>query len=287
MKIWSKKLKLVHFKNLNFNQKIISVILIVIVIGIISNVFPGNIVTGMASNVIEGPLSLLKGLLSGVDDLVLTIFGKFFPGEGRKEIYTRVILFSFIAGFIFFILGLVTNNIFLKLIVGIGAGYLFTVRIPLEVIIGTEILYSSITIIAILSGALILFWLAAQKLQKSKMGYILRTIIFGIMLFLIFSINNFLDTSNVWSSRIFLVLLLWVGGSFLWSFFKIFTAKEGETYEAETVGNMAKAIRLDRLRFLAEASKRSLNSGKSWFKDLFKGKGSGKGGGGILKQNMG
>ena len=245
------------FSGLNFNQKIIAVTLIVLVVGIIGSLFPGDNVTGMATG-FQNVFAPLKDALSGANNLIMTVFGKFFPGETIQVTYLIFVLFALATTLVYFVMKLAgSENPFINLIVGIAIAYLSTFFIPVDVILATGVLYSSTFMSIVLLIPFILLWMIFFKLPKTRGGYVLRCILMVLMHILIvrwmdmtsegISLEAVKEIAGqfYWINvinNIGALTLVVIWAAFFWSLWKaIWRAKTGEAEEEKAVKEYAVA----------------------------------------------
>src|SRR3989344_6466320 len=240
------------FSGLNFNQKIISIILITLVIGVVASLFSNNI-TGMAA--FGQSFESIKGTLSSVNNLITTIFSVFFPGEKDPlMIYARFVLFALVIGITYFLMRVAgSENPFINFLAGIAIAYLSTFFIPMDALLGTGILYSSTFISLMLLIPFILLWFIYFVLPLTKGGYVIRTILCLIMLNL-FQQDVFSSTSNLINNLLFIGRVVAFGAG-IYSFIRIFTIKAGEGAEVAATKRVTTALKTRIDQLLAKKSK--------------------------------
>lgn len=228
----------IHYKNLNFNKKIISVILIVFAIGVIGSVFPGENVTG------AGITDDLLDLLRGGNIIIKAVFGEFFDTDDPLILYTRFILFIFVVTIIYSVVNLFTGNGLMSLIAGIGVAFLSTFFIPMEAIVASGILYSGTFMIFLLLGPALLIGFLVNKISNTKRGYAIKAVILFVFLIFVAGLRNLEKNGDLGSaySTIRSVLIIVILFLAIYDIFKAFTISEKASKTKEAISSMRERV---------------------------------------------
>jgi len=271
------KSKEFHFKDFNLNKKIISVILIVLAIGVIGSVFPGE---GMTGGTVSNTFDSLRGALSGINNIILDVFGTLFRinrDMGNNQIiYAMFVIFSIVVGIVYLIARQFSDNPFINFLISGGFAYLSTFLIPRDAIISTGLLYSSTFMSIILVIPIILLWVIVIRIDKTKIGYIIKCLLLAFM-FLLMSTNDLggagaaiggvgeiragtgiVVESTRWIVNVSIIAVIVY---FMWSFFNIWRASGKDIKKTEK--GIQKELGIEAKNTILDQLWKSLKKGKA------------------------
>jgi len=200
------KSKDIHFKHLNLNKKIISVILIVLAIGVIGSVFPGEGMTGGAIG------DLILDTYKGVDSVVSQIVPQ--VGVEKIFIYEKFVLFLLLFALLSKAVGLINIKGITNAIVAGAISLISIWFIPISVLAMIGITYSSLYATLLILIPVIVIGVLAWQMPKSKPGYWWKAFSYGLLLIVFSATREGIVESyrtewyNTFGDTIMLVLII-------------------------------------------------------------------------------
>jgi len=257
----------VHYKNLNLNKKIISIVLIVLAIGVIGSVFPGDMTGGAISD-------LMLNTFNNGDYIISAIFGRIGIDRDNIFVYEKFVLFLLL--FTILSVGLKTLQIkgMQNFVIAGAISLISSWFIPESVLAMIGLTYSSVYASFLILVPVLIVGTIIWKIEPSKGGYAVKSVMSLILAVIFAATKEGIETKYplieiYWFknfSDIIIVVLFILAA---WYLIKVFTV----TPEDQTKGHIKEQIDKSADNFSAAAARmlgRIGDKGTSKLDKLFK-----------------